>query len=1177
MRGEMVQRELSLIFLALLAWMVACTTTIALGEPVGNDPEYLLRRWETDQGLPENSATAIVQTRQGYLWIGTFGGLVRFDGIRFTVLDTSNTPELPSDGIVNLHLDRADRLWVSTLAGMAVLEGHRWRRFGEADGWVGDFARTFVERADGGLLITTFDGHVLEYHGGRFSELPSPPGERGQGYFGFVDEDGRWCVVQHAFIGHWDGRNWQQTMAPVEVAAAEIATAAARGGGQWMLLGRELHRYRAGERQVRRTVEGVSGSIWSMYEDSAGNLWICSYDSGLYRVDPDGSVQHWTTENGLTYNGVRCVFEDRERNLWVGTSGGGLMQFAIRRARRLDESDGLTGRVVNSVSPDRDGNLWIATYDKGLFRWDGDAVNPVPLLDSDNRATLAQSVLADSAGRVWVGTYGEGLWRIEDGTASRLVDNVVGDGNILALFEDSRGRIWFGGGHKIAKFEAGQFRVYGPKQGLAAGGATCFAEDRSGTIWLANRSKVFRLGEGELTELLDDRGESIQGVLCLHADGVDGMWLGLARGGMLHWRDGTITRIDVTDGLAVDSVHGIVQDRGRALWLATNRGVVRYGMSDLNAAANGQTGLERQVLNSTDGFPSDQCPSGRQPICGQDARGQLWFATHKGVATIDPASFRVNRVPPPAAVEELVYYVPTRSPTERSVRRAQEGVARQRPPFAKRLLLPPGSRRIEIHFTGLSLTSPAKVRFQVKLEGLDTYWQAVGSSRIATYHELSPGDYVFQVRAANNDGIWGSEAAQLAFTVLPFYWQTLWFRSGGALLLVAVSSGAAWCMAHARQESLRKADEDFRLVVEAAPNTMIVVDGQGRMVLVNSQAETVFRYGRHELIGQPAEMLVPERFRRGHLGYRGDYLADPSARAMGAGRDLFARRKDGSEVPVEIRLTPFRSSRGMLILASIVDITERREREIELARERSALAHVSRVTMLGELSGSLAHELNQPLTAILSNAQAAQRFMATPKPNLDEVREILAEIVQDNNRAGEVIRRLRALFRKDQVAFEPLDVAALITEVTKLVHSDAVLRHVNVVLELDPDLPPILGDKVQLQQVVLNLLLNAFDALHHSATADRRVLVEARGGAEEFVTVRVQDNGPGLSGDLLERVFEPFFTTKSAGMGMGLSISRSIIEAHGGMIRAENNPQGSAMFWLTLPIDDKRARGKGHG
>ncbi len=172
------------------------------------DPDYLIDTWETEDGLPENSATAMVQTPDGYLWFGTFKGLVRFDGVKFTVFNPANTPGLPSAAIVNLHLDRAGRMWVSTDRGLVVREGKNWRSFGRKEGWAGDYVRTFAERANGDLLMTTFDGHVLELVNGRLSELPVPPGEPGKGYFAHADETGQWWVAQNRFVGRWDGQRW---------------------------------------------------------------------------------------------------------------------------------------------------------------------------------------------------------------------------------------------------------------------------------------------------------------------------------------------------------------------------------------------------------------------------------------------------------------------------------------------------------------------------------------------------------------------------------------------------------------------------------------------------------------------------------------------------------------------------------------------------------------------------------------------------------------------------------------------------------------------------------------------------------------------------------------------------------------------------------------------------------
>ena len=364
----------------------------------------------------------------------------------------------------------------------------------------------------------------------------------------------------------------------------------------------------------------------------------------------------------------------------------------------------------------------------------------------------------------------------------------------------------------------------------------------------------------------------------------------------------------------------------------------------------------------------------------------------------------------------------------------------------------------------------------------------------------------------------------------------------------------------------KQAEERFRLVVEAAPNAMVMVNSDGAIVLANAQAEAVFGYTRAELIGQFLDKLVPERFRaHSSIDRHGD-VADPAARATGTARELFGRRKDGSEVPVEIGLNPIRTPEGLFVLASIVDITERRQAEFEAVRHRTELAHLSRVAMLGELSGSLAHELNQPLTAILSNAQAAQRYLAKDTPNLAEVGEILADIVCEDERAGEVIRRLRLLFKKGEIQQQLLDANDVVLDVLKLMRSDLANHGVSVETALTPGPAQIRGDHVQLQQVLLNLALNACDAMAGNEPRDRLLTVRTLSANGAQLRMEVSDVGHGLPQGGEDLAFERFFTTKPRGLGLGLSVCRSIIAAHGGTLGAANNAGRGATFHCILPL-----------
>ena len=362
-----------------------------------------------------------------------------------------------------------------------------------------------------------------------------------------------------------------------------------------------------------------------------------------------------------------------------------------------------------------------------------------------------------------------------------------------------------------------------------------------------------------------------------------------------------------------------------------------------------------------------------------------------------------------------------------------------------------------------------------------------------------------------------------------------------------------------------RAEEKFRQVFEAAPNAMVMVEEGGRIVLVNAEAEKLFGYTRDELAAEPIEMLVPVRARHDHFIWRKEFEGKPEARAMGSGRSLFARRKDGSEVAVEIGLNPITTADGLLVVASIVDITERRRAEMEAQGLRQDLAHISRVATMGELSAAIVHELSQPLTAIRANAQAGLRLIASGKHTENDLREILEDIVLSDQHAGQVIQHLRSLFKNGDVERRPLLLNNLINDVISLVGSDALLRNVVVHLDLAPRLLLVPGDRVQLQQVLVNLVMNAFDAMADAPDRAGRLVVRTRVLGGRWVQIEVADNGPGIPADKVGSIFDPFVTSKSTGMGMGLSVSRTIVRAHGGKIWAENDAEGGAVFRIVLP------------
>jgi len=359
---------------------------------------------------------------------------------------------------------------------------------------------------------------------------------------------------------------------------------------------------------------------------------------------------------------------------------------------------------------------------------------------------------------------------------------------------------------------------------------------------------------------------------------------------------------------------------------------------------------------------------------------------------------------------------------------------------------------------------------------------------------------------------------------------------------------------------VRRQEDRFRSVLASAPNVIIMTNAEGNIVLINSRAEVTFGYTGEELVGQPVEALVPERFRAQCVRDRTAAVAYPSPLLLSADGELCGLRKDGSEFPIEIRLTRLQTGEGHFVLSVITDITERKEAE----ETRQELAHAARLATVGELTASIAHEINQPLGAILSNADAAEILLESLPESLDEVRHILDDIRKDDLRASEVIRRLRTLLRKREMEMQSVDLNEAISEVVGLIRAESGRRGLAIAASLTADLPIVRGDKVHLQQVLLNLLLNGMEAMA-DGPGEKRLNVCTALDEHGSVEIAVSDTGSGIAPDRLLQLFDPFFTTKKEGMGLGLSIARTLVEAHGGRIWADNNPGGGATFRFTVP------------
>jgi PAS domain S-box-containing protein len=367
----------------------------------------------------------------------------------------------------------------------------------------------------------------------------------------------------------------------------------------------------------------------------------------------------------------------------------------------------------------------------------------------------------------------------------------------------------------------------------------------------------------------------------------------------------------------------------------------------------------------------------------------------------------------------------------------------------------------------------------------------------------------------------------------------------------------------------KKAEELFELATEASPHGVILINDHGKIILVNSRIEKVFGYTRDELIGKPVEILLPERFGTSYENDRADFFIAPEAAGMGAHAQLFARRKDGSEVPVEIGVNPVQTPQGLIILANVVDVSPRLAAEEVARRSREQVELLSRVSLLGEMTASLAHELNQPLAAIVNNSTAAMQYLEQGRLNPEQLQDILTDVVADGRRACDIMHNVRSAIKKGTAIRGRINLNDIVKAITHMVQPDAAAHRCIIKTSFAEDLPPIEGDPIQIQQALINLVRNAFDAMRDSPPSRRTVEITTDCNGEGVIDVAVRDYGSGISEAIRERLFEQFFTTKDKGLGMGLAIVRSIAEAHGGTITAENAGGGGARFHFRLPITEE--------
>ena len=1140
------------ILLALALPTVAYPQSGAPGlDPQRPISQYLHDTWTIDQGLPQNGILAIAQGRDGYLWLGTEAGLVRFDGVSFTTFTTATTSALKDNYVSAVLVDSSDDVLVGTWVGGV-------SRLGRATsaaipGAEGSFVNG-IYRDRAGRLWVARTGGLLLLRNGAFQPVA---GVAGSVYS--LDEDSSGLLL----AGTRNGLvTWQ--------------------GDRWVPWGK------------------ITGAVWTVYHDRADGWWFGTPDA-LYH-SRGGRLERFDAAAGLPPGGVSSILESRNGQLWVGTDGGGLARLVNRRFQRFAATDGLSDDAVTFLLEDREGSLWVGTRHGGLNRFR----QPVFTTYTPSEGLAAKviwSVYGDRQGALWIGTEAGGLDRMQQGRfthylpgTSVLATLQTKDGvlwaatraglarlrsgrwepmtfagthptlSVSALTEDHTGALWLGGSDGLYRWQSGVLHDYTQQAGLAATKVRAIVADRDGVLWIATHGHgLLRFQNERFTAYTTKEGLSNDVVESLFAD-EHGLWVG-TEAGLNLVRNGTITVLPLKFAVLMTDLFTILKDSSGNLWLSSDQGLGSVSERALLAAADGPKGEREDILVqemiSLDGRRRIEFNGSSQNAGWKSPDGRLWFPSIKGLVVVDPAHLTSNTLPPPVHIERIV-------------------VDGRAVAVSDSVSVPPGGGGLELHYTATSLLVPERVRFRYRLEGYDHNWVDAGARRVAYYTHVPGGRYRFHVVAANNDGVWNEAGAALPFRLGLHFYETWWFYVVSGLAVVAAVLGIIRLRVRAIQDRAQhlsqlvtertselqlevaersRAEERYRHLFDSNPQPVWVNDRETLAFLaVNDAATRYYGYSREEFFAlrlpdlqQPDQSAALVEAIRG----AGDDWRDSST--------WHHRKKDGTAIEVEVAARAFTYAGRPAALIVAADMTARRDLE-----ER--LRQAQKMEAVGQLAGGIAHDLNNVLTAVMAHVDLA----VTSLPPGNEQRDDLTQAQGAARRGASMIRKLLGFSRRERLVLTPLQLEALVAEIVPTVQR--MLPKIEIVVSWEQGLQPVAADAGAVQHMLLNIATNAADAMPDGgrmkvhvepATSDEKQMAAQQWGATgHYVVLSVSDSGTGMTPETLARIFEPYFTTKppERGSGLGMAMVYGLMKQHMGYVLVNSTLGVGTEVRLYFPV-----------